>query len=82
MSFQERRMTTLVDDLSAQAMSLSVEDRVCLAERLLATVHVEDPAVTDAWDREIQWRLAEVDAGTAELVSAADVFLQVRKALA
>ncbi|MCA3152943.1 MAG: addiction module protein [Rhodocyclaceae bacterium] len=62
-------MTTLVDELSQKALELPPEDRVRLAERLLATVHEIDPGVEAAWDREIQRRLAEIENGTANLIA-------------
>ena len=74
-------MTTLVDELSQKALELTAEERVLLAERLLATVHEVDPEVEAAWDVEIQRRLAEIDRGTAKLVPAEEVFAKVRSLL-
>jgi putative addiction module component (TIGR02574 family) len=74
-------MTTLVDELSQRALELPPEDRVLLAERLLATVHEIDPEVEVAWDREIQRRLAEIENGTANLIPAEEVFAEVRRLL-
>jgi putative addiction module component (TIGR02574 family) len=74
-------MTTLVDELSQKALELPAEERVLLAERLLATVHEVDPEVETAWDAEIQRRLAEIDRGTARLIPAEEVFSKVRSLL-
>jgi putative addiction module component (TIGR02574 family) len=74
-------MTTLVDELSQKALELPTEERVRLAERLLATVHEVDPEVEAAWDVEIQRRLAEIDDGTAKLIPAEEVFAEVRRIL-
>ena len=74
-------MTTLVDELSQKALELPTEERVLLAERLLATVHEVDPEVEAAWDVEIQRRLAEIDRGTAKLIPAEEVFAKVRSLL-
>lgn len=74
-------MTTLVDELSQKAMELPPEERVRLAERLLATVHDVDAEVEAAWDQEIQRRLAEIDSGTAKLIPAEEVFAEVRRIL-
>jgi putative addiction module component (TIGR02574 family) len=74
-------MTTLVDELSQKALELPAEERVLLAERLLATVHEVDPEVEAAWDVEIQRRLAEIDSGTAKLIPAEEVFAKVRSLL-
>jgi putative addiction module component (TIGR02574 family) len=74
-------MTTLVDELSQKALELPAEERVLLAERLLATVHEVDPEVEAAWDVEIQRRLTEIDRGTAKLIPAEEVFAKVRSLL-
>lgn len=74
-------MTTLVDELSQRALELPPEERVRLAERLLATVHEVDAEVDAAWDEEIKRRLAEIDNGTVELIPAEEVFAEVRRIL-
>jgi putative addiction module component (TIGR02574 family) len=74
-------MTTLVDELSQKALELPPEERVRLAEKLLATVHEVDAEVEAAWDQEIQRRLAEIDDGTAKLIPAEEVFAEVRRIL-
>lgn len=51
------------------------EDRVRLAEELLATVQ-EDAEVELAWDAEIRRRIAEIDSGTAKLIPAEEVFAE------
>jgi hypothetical protein len=41
--------------------------------------HPDDPAEAErAWDEEIRRRLAELDAGTAELIPAEEVFAELR----
>ena len=74
-------MTTLVDEISQKALELPPEERVRLAEKLLATVHEVDAEVDAAWDQEIQRRLAEIDNGTAKLIPAEEVFAEVRRIL-
>lgn len=74
-------MTTLVDELSQKALELPPEERIRLAEKLLATVHELDAEVEAAWDQEIQRRLAEIDNGAAKLIPAEDVFAEVRRIL-
>lgn len=74
-------MSTLVDELSQRALELPPEERVRLAERLLATVHEVDPEVETAWDEEIRRRLVEVDSGTAKLIPAEEVFAEARRIL-
>jgi putative addiction module component (TIGR02574 family) len=74
-------MPTLVDELSQKALELPAEERVRLAEKLLATVHEVEPDVEAAWDEEILRRLAEIDNGTAKLIPAEEVFAEVRRIL-
>ena len=72
-------MAKLIEDLSAQARKLPAADRVRLAEELLATVHEPDDEVEAAWDQELRLRIADIDAGTAKLIPAEEVFAQVRR---
>jgi len=74
-------MADLIEELSAQARTLPAADRVRLAEELLATVHEPDDEVEAAWDEEIRIRIADIDAGTAKLIPAEEVFEQVRRLL-
>lgn len=67
--------------LEAEALELSSQERAQLAHRLLVSLDedVDDPAEVDrAWEEEIRRRLSEVDAGTAELVPAEQVFSELR----
>ena len=70
---------SLVEELSRKALSLSPEERVQLAEKLLATVQEVDTEVEAAWDEEIKRRVAEIENGTAKLIPAEDVFAEVRR---
>ena len=60
-------------------MSLSSEDRIRLAEKLLETIECDgmnDAKATElhpAWEAEIRRRIAEIDAGTAVMVPWAEV---------
>jgi putative addiction module component (TIGR02574 family) len=61
---------------------LSTESpRVRLAEELLASVCETDDEIEAAWDEEIRLRIADIDAGTAKLIPAEEVFAQVRRLL-
>ena len=79
--FSESKMPamSLIDELSRKARSLSREERVRLAEELLATVQEVDPEVEAAWDEEIKRRIEEIDSGTAKLIPADEVFAEVRR---
>lgn len=74
-------MPDLVEELSRRARSLSPEERVRLAEELLATVQEVDAETEAAWSEEIKRRIAEIDSGTARLVPADEVFAEVRRLL-
>ena len=73
-------MTTLVEELSERAKSLSEQDRARLAEELLASLDQgPDLELDAAWNHEIQRRVAEVESGTVTLVSAEDVHAEARR---
>jgi putative addiction module component (TIGR02574 family) len=72
-------MLTLVEELSKKALSLSPEERVRLAEALLATVQEVDAEIEAAWEEEIKRRISEIENGTAKLVHAEEVFAEVRR---
>jgi putative addiction module component (TIGR02574 family) len=74
-------MANLIDELSSQARTLPSADRVRLAEDILATVHQQDGEVEAAWDEEIRLRIADIDAGTAKLIPAEEVFAEIRRLL-
>ena len=74
-------MSDLIADLSLQARLLPPEDRIRLAEELLASL---DPYVADverARDLEILKRVAEVQQGLVALVPAKTAFAEVRSIL-
>lgn len=74
-------MSDLVEELSHKARALPPEDRVRLAEELLASVQEPDAEVDSAWAEEIKRRIAEIDSGKAKLIPADEVFAEVRRLL-
>ena len=54
--------STSLTDLESEAMKLSRDDRVRLADRLLASVY-GDRDMDEAWFAEIERRIAALDAG-------------------
>ena len=78
---QEITTANLIEELNSQARTLPPADRIRLAEKLLATVHGPDDEVEAAWDEEIRIRIADIDAGTARLIPAEEVFAEVRRLL-
>ncbi len=68
--------------LEAEALELPIEERASLAHRLILSLD-EDVAedqveVERAWEDEIRRRVAEIEAGTAELIPAEQVFSEIR----
>lgn len=73
-------MTTLVEELSHRARTLSPEDRARLAEELLASLEdAPDLHVEAAWEQEIGRRVSEIKSGKAKLVLADDVFAETAR---
>jgi putative addiction module component (TIGR02574 family) len=73
-------MSTTVEELATQAITLSAEDRARLADLLLASLPAgEDPDVDAAWDEEIRRRVEAVELGAARLVPAEEVHAEARK---
>jgi putative addiction module component (TIGR02574 family) len=71
--------TPLFQELSRRARDLTPEERVKLAEEILATLHEVDTEVDAAWDAEIKQRIAEIENGTAKLIPAEEVFARLRR---
>jgi hypothetical protein len=77
-------MNAVVQNLATQALLLSPEEQVELANLLMAKAVDYSPAsaeIDEAWEAEIRSRVEEMDNGTATYVSSAEVELQVQKIL-
>lgn len=73
-------MSVSFQQVVREAMQLSPEERMDLAEKL--RVSVDTPAdIGAAWDAEIARRLAQLDAGTADTVAADEVIAELRAKL-
>ena len=73
-------MSTLVEELSARAKTLSAEDRARLVEELLDSLQGGfDTEAESAWDREIERRVAEIESGAVKLISAEEVHAEARR---
>ena len=72
-------MAVSLAKIEAEALKLSAEERVRLADRLLASVSA-DPDIDEAWAEEIERRMAEVEAG-APLVPLEDAVARARRAI-
>ena len=60
-------MTTSLANLQSQALELSPEERVALADHLLASLGT-DGEIETAWFIEVERRLAEIESGRMDLV--------------
>lgn len=73
-------MSSQVEVLEAEAMKLTAEERARLADRLIASLS-EDAEIEEAWAAEVERRIAEIEAGRAPVVPAADAIARARDAL-
>ena len=64
-------MATRLQSLEVQAMELSPEERVKLADRLIASVFHEYD-IEEAWASEVERRVSEIEACRVQLIPAAD----------
>jgi putative addiction module component (TIGR02574 family) len=73
-------MSSQVEVLEAEAMKLTVEERARLADRLIASLS-EDAQIEEAWAVEVERRIAEIEAGRATVIPAAEAIARARDAL-
>jgi len=73
-------MSSQVEVLEAEAMKLTAEERARLADRLIASLS-EDAQIEEAWAVEVERRIAEIEAGRAAVVPAAQAIARARDAL-
>ncbi len=73
-------MSNQVDVLEAEAMKLTPEERARLADRLIASLS-DDAEIEEAWAAEVERRIAEIEAGRAPVVPAAEAIARARDAL-
>ncbi len=74
-------MATRLEEIEALALGLPVKERGELVHRLIVSLDgaPEGPPdeIAKAWDEEIARRVAEIDAGTAVLIPAEEVFAEI-----
>lgn len=69
--------STSLDEVTAQALQLTPEERAELIERLADTV-MPAPPLHPSWEAEIARRVAEMDAGLVVSIPAEQVFVEMR----
>lgn len=74
--------TESLNRIRSEALTLSETERAELAYTLVMSLDAPaDEDAADAWDREIQRRLAEIDADTAKLVDKDEFRRRMRERL-
>ena len=68
------------DNIEAQALALPAEERIRLADRLLASVF-DDADIEEAWSAEVERRIEAIEAGRASLIPAAESIARARDAI-
>lgn len=78
-------MAALLKEIENQALQLSPQERGELIHRLIVSLEgpAEDTpeAIAQAWDEEIARRVAEIDAGTVELIPHEQVMAEIDEML-
>ena len=73
-------MSNDLELVEAQALKLSPEERVQLADRLITSLF-EDHEIEGAWAEEVEHRIAEIESGRATLIPAHDSISRARAAI-
>lgn len=73
-------MSSQLESVEAEAMKLTAEERAQLADRLIASLF-EDAEIEDAWEVEVERRIAEIEAGRSKLIPASEAIARARAAL-
>ncbi|MGK2952602.1 MAG: addiction module protein [Thiobacillus sp.] len=76
----EVAMSLTAEQIKAEAMKLPPEERADLADWLWVSATPREE-VKAAWDAEIARRIAEIDAGTVELIPSEEVFARIDEKL-
>ena len=69
------------DELIDEAMSLPVELRAQLIDKLLKSLNPSQAEIDKLWALEAEKRVADIEAGKVQLVPGEEVFEKVRKRL-
>ena len=69
------------DELMSEAVSLPVEIRLQLVEKLLESLNPSNKDIDKLWATEVERRIAEIDRGEVETVQGDDVFRKLNDRL-
>jgi len=64
-------MSSQLESVEAEAIKLTAEERAQLPDRLIARLF-EDAEIEDAWEAEVERRIAEIEAGRSTLIPASE----------
>jgi putative addiction module component (TIGR02574 family) len=71
-----------VESLAKEAIELPPDQRLTLAQRILASVEPDEtPAIDEAWEAEIRERIRRYDRRESKGISAAEVFADLNRRL-
>jgi len=74
-------MAVTLEELEAQALKLSIKERSELVHRLIVSLDGEPEGtreeIAKAWEEEIARRVAEIDVGRMQLITAEEVFAEI-----
>lgn len=74
-------MSSSLNQIEEQALSLSAEDRAKLAECMLESLHTSIEEIEAAWSEEIALRIEAFEKGDIPAYSAEQVFAEARQIL-
>ncbi len=73
-------MTSVVEKIYEQALDLPMEDRMELIDKLLINANLPtQQEINDAWSKEIERRIKDIENGNAELIPGKVVFERINK---
>lgn len=73
-------MSTQLETIEAQALSLTLEERAQLADRLITSLF-EDQNIEDAWSSEVERRIKDIESGRSKLIPASEAIARARAAI-
>jgi len=73
-------MSTQLENIEAQALSLTPEERAQLADRLITSLF-DDQDIEEAWAIEVERRIKDIESGRANLIPASEAIARARAAI-
>lgn len=73
-------MATQLELVEAQALSLTVEERALLADRLIASLF-DDQDIEEAWAVEVERRIKNIESGRVKLIPTSEAIARARAAI-